>query len=134
MRDTNPIGATAPHLADHPKSLNERLQDHIEYGPRVLILVAGAALFVTCSDLTAGAGTVALFIALGHTFTESPYLSQLPFIALDLALHPHHQRREIEAWARAGWYRERFEPKGHDLQQLRCIPEHTIADHRKRRR
>lgn len=132
MRDITPLGsAGAPSLDHHPMSLFERLDDMVECGLTALIGVAAAALYIAIAELTAGPEPVGLFPALCHTVLESPFLTQVPFIGLTLPFHSLQKKREIDAWADAGWYREGFEPKHHDLRHLRCVSRQAIAAHRK---
>ncbi|WP_156962549.1 hypothetical protein [Salinisphaera hydrothermalis] len=126
--------AAAPRLDDHPKSLLERLDELTEGRPLTTLSVVGAALYIAIAEITAGPERMGLLLALCHVTLESPFLAKVPLIVLALPLHPLRKKHEIDAWARAGWYREGFEPKHHDSRQLRRVSRDEIAVHRAGRR
>ncbi|MGN8160587.1 hypothetical protein ACS8Y6_17445 [Salinisphaera sp. RV14] len=122
----------APSLDHHPKSLFERLDELTEHRLLTTLSVVAAALYIAIAEISAGPEPMGVLPALCHVTLERPSLPQVPFIVLALPFHPLRKKRKIDAWARAGWYREGFEPTHHDLRQLRRVTQEEITAHRQR--
>lgn len=126
-----------PTVSNVPRAFIERFHDSALFGGPITVMsfiIVGVFLAVgtpqnpslinvsASSDLSGWLMILAIPALI-------PAMAGLPAV-LFIPLHPFVQRVEINTWARHGYYRECFEPKGYDLRQLKKVSYRTVREHR----
>lgn len=123
-----------PNLDNMPKNFVEWLDHVCLFGLPVLIfsVITLIPLPVTFLNPHYYVGEhnfwthACMFTYIFLIFTIWP-LIQLPFILLAIPLFPWTKKNMIQDWARHGYYREGFEPKGYDLGDLSEVTQAEVG-------